>query len=518
MKRCLVLILTLALLLSALPFTFAAGPAAQLQAVLLCGDTNGDGIVNAKDVTVLRRYLAGGYGITMDERVGDTSGEGVVNAKDVTILRRYLAGGYGIELGTIVDDPARTYTGAVTGGTLYEDLGAPTFGAGAYKLMIAVDGVEKSEQTAASYAAKIVAGGAEYVTVDGSFTKVWIDEARKLIRIATDVLFLDGTSRRATTLRFSEAGAYRLLGRAAQDATGVLCDWSADGLEFTADCRGAIYLTVSSSADLGSSPLAFYTIVDGEPGERIIFKKGTSTKLVYENVLPGRHTIRIVKDTAITGSTDRLLSVDLIADPDSIRPTAQKEKLVEVIGDSITCGYGILPTSNMDSTSGTASAVMTFGYRVADALGYDYRIIGKGSIGFVVQTGTPKYNMLELYGYQNRYRDGTTPADMSRKADLILIPLGVNDGTRTDDLEAAVREFIATLRSIHGENVPIVLQYDLMNPRIEWLYQKLSAEMENTYVLHMTENRVGAANHPNLPGHNQFTRETLEFLREKGLA
>jgi hypothetical protein len=62
------------------------------------GDTNNDGVVNAKDVTVLRRYLAGGYGVTMDERVGDTNGDGAVNAKDVTILRRYLAGGYGVEL------------------------------------------------------------------------------------------------------------------------------------------------------------------------------------------------------------------------------------------------------------------------------------------------------------------------------------------------------------------------------------------------------------------------------------
>ena len=67
--------------------------------VLRPGDVNGDGTVNAKDVTVLRRYVAGGYGVTVDAQIADVSGDGTVNAKDVTVLRRYVAGGYGVVLG-----------------------------------------------------------------------------------------------------------------------------------------------------------------------------------------------------------------------------------------------------------------------------------------------------------------------------------------------------------------------------------------------------------------------------------
>ena len=63
------------------------------------GDVNGDGKINAKDVTSLRRYLAGGYGLTVNDAAADVNGDGKVNAKDVTTLRRYLAGGYGITLG-----------------------------------------------------------------------------------------------------------------------------------------------------------------------------------------------------------------------------------------------------------------------------------------------------------------------------------------------------------------------------------------------------------------------------------
>ena len=62
------------------------------------GDINDDGVVNAKDITTLRRFLAGGYDATVNESFVDVNKDGAVNAKDITTLRRYLAGGYGIEL------------------------------------------------------------------------------------------------------------------------------------------------------------------------------------------------------------------------------------------------------------------------------------------------------------------------------------------------------------------------------------------------------------------------------------
>ncbi|MBQ3072812.1 MAG: hypothetical protein IJD20_05930, partial [Oscillospiraceae bacterium] len=87
MKRILSVMLILAMLLGVLPFAASAAK--------LIGDVNEDAAVNAKDVTILRRYIAEGYGVTIDEGVGNTNRDGEVNAKDVTTLRRFLAGGYG---------------------------------------------------------------------------------------------------------------------------------------------------------------------------------------------------------------------------------------------------------------------------------------------------------------------------------------------------------------------------------------------------------------------------------------
>ena len=62
------------------------------------GDISGDGAVDLKDVTTIRRYLAGGYGVSVVDAALDVNGDGAVDLKDVTYLRRALAGGYGIEL------------------------------------------------------------------------------------------------------------------------------------------------------------------------------------------------------------------------------------------------------------------------------------------------------------------------------------------------------------------------------------------------------------------------------------
>ena len=64
----------------------------------LPGDINGDGTVGTKDVTVLRRYIAGGYHVTVVDEALDVNADGEVTTKDVTVLRRFIAGGYGVEL------------------------------------------------------------------------------------------------------------------------------------------------------------------------------------------------------------------------------------------------------------------------------------------------------------------------------------------------------------------------------------------------------------------------------------
>lgn len=63
------------------------------------GDANNDGLVNLKDVVVIRRYLAGGWGVIINEVNADVNADSFVNLKDVVLINRFLAGGWGVILG-----------------------------------------------------------------------------------------------------------------------------------------------------------------------------------------------------------------------------------------------------------------------------------------------------------------------------------------------------------------------------------------------------------------------------------
>lgn len=62
------------------------------------GDINSDGVVDLKDVVLLRRFLSGGWDVTINEANADVNGDRTIDLKDTVILRRYLSGGWDIEL------------------------------------------------------------------------------------------------------------------------------------------------------------------------------------------------------------------------------------------------------------------------------------------------------------------------------------------------------------------------------------------------------------------------------------
>lgn len=55
------------------------------------GDLNEDGIINTTDIVALRRYIAGGYGVSINESAADVNDDGVLNTTDVVLIRRYVA-------------------------------------------------------------------------------------------------------------------------------------------------------------------------------------------------------------------------------------------------------------------------------------------------------------------------------------------------------------------------------------------------------------------------------------------
>ncbi len=62
------------------------------------GDINDDTTVDVRDVIFLRRFIAGGYDIVVNDAALDIDRDSEVDVRDVITLRRFIAGGYNIEL------------------------------------------------------------------------------------------------------------------------------------------------------------------------------------------------------------------------------------------------------------------------------------------------------------------------------------------------------------------------------------------------------------------------------------
>ena len=99
LKRTLAMLLVVVTLIGLIPTSVIAAAAESLRSSsYIPGDVNGDGDVNALDVNLLRRYIVGGYDVTINLLAADVNADGDINAQDVNNIRRHIAGGYNIEL------------------------------------------------------------------------------------------------------------------------------------------------------------------------------------------------------------------------------------------------------------------------------------------------------------------------------------------------------------------------------------------------------------------------------------
>lgn len=108
MKRCvfllpLVVVIMVAILLLPNATNFLGNESKVMAAStqdVIAGDVDGSKKVNSADVTILRRYVSGGWNVSIDEIASDVNANNAVNAADILLLRRYISGGWDVVLQT----------------------------------------------------------------------------------------------------------------------------------------------------------------------------------------------------------------------------------------------------------------------------------------------------------------------------------------------------------------------------------------------------------------------------------
>ena len=310
---------------------------------------------------------------------------------------------------------------------------------------------------------------------------------------------------------------FKLIGRMNEVDGGMSCDFTASGIEFEGIMSGAVTLTLSCDR------ATYFTVyIDGVRTEERLYADSTTSYITLATFEGEEsHHIRVLKQTEPQWSLSVLKEVNLLGKLNDA--PARKDKYIEIIGDSITCGYGNL-TQNGAANAGTAlyeDGTKAYSFMTAEALGADYSIVGCSGIG--IDKGWTDFSESDFYPKASFYRDRNgADYEFVRVPDLVIINLGTNDqsrGSTEDDFKAGVRALINYIRDSYGKDVPIVWAYNMMgNGRFDWtktVLEDMGGEDKGLYYVQLVEDHDGGAGHPDLEAQAKAAEDLTKFIQDK---
>ncbi|HLK91380.1 MAG TPA: GDSL-type esterase/lipase family protein [Polyangia bacterium] len=198
--------------------------------------------------------------------------------------------------------------------------------------------------------------------------------------------------------------------------------WSGTG--FIAKLSGT-GLSVGLSLATSNEPYLFKPVVDGAP--QPVFKATASgTFTVASGLSAGTHTVELYRQTEGPEGDSQLTSITVTGGA-LMTPPAGPARLIEVIGDSITCGYGDLGALADSDCYPTESDWDSYASVAARALGAEVSTICASGRGVVRNYGGDTGGTLPKVYAQTTYLDATPTWDFHIEPDAVVVNLGTND-------------------------------------------------------------------------------------------
>jgi len=318
------------------------------------------------------------------------------------------------------------------------------------------------------------------------------------------------------------------------NAKGPACDWPAS--EVALHFQGtAINVQIG---DVGNN--YFQVVLDGEQTDVLKPSKGQSLFLAAKDLADKEHTIEIVKRTessqaAWVNKTPIPVifqGFEIAAGGKTLPWTAKPAHHLEIIGDSISCGYG-----NEDTDKGhhfkpdTENAYMTYGLIAARSFNAECT-----DIAWSGRKMFPNFTIPEIY--KQTLGNAATPKwDFAQiSVDAVVINLSTNDfSSKNHDLPdskgwiAAYEKFVTgTVRTAYP-NADIFIATSPMlwgdqRPRLTTYLTTIQSDLETkgdkkVYILDIPaqdpNDGYGADWHPNIATHKKMAAVLEKALEEK---
>lgn len=204
-----------------------------------------------------------------------------------------------------------------------------------------------------------------------------------------------------------------------------------------------------------------------------------------------------------------------------VQPVAKKELMIEFIGDSITCAYGVEGKSSSDPfMTATENFSKSYAYLTAQQLNADCSAVSYSGHGIIsgYSSGDKNTDSLvpDVYALTSKHWEYNTPWDFeARKNDVVVINLGTNDinyvakepETRGQEFIAGYVDFLKMLRGYNPDAYLICTMGTMGGPEIYDLieqavkdYSEETGDTRVTSYLSVTQNiqvdGIGSDWHP----------------------
>lgn len=310
----------------------------------------------------------------------------------------------------------------------------------------------------------------------------------------------------------------RLHGRLSFAQDGALgLSWSYSGFSFCFDGDG---LSLTCRPYAGEQPTHLAVEIDGTVYKAAFSETDTDATFSCKN---GPHTVTVRRASVQNGSPTVWISA-VSLNGVFTEPPAEKAMRLEFIGDSITCGYGILGAPGAPYRTSEEDATINYAAQVARAFDAEARFLSVSGQGIVRNcAGEIGVRIPAFFHYLRRnsktedwqFDDGFMP-------DAVIINAGTNDvggGVSEADFAEGAYQFILDVRA-HYPQAKIVWFYGMMNSKMIAPLREATERArkidEQVYFLPTTRigaGEVGANGHPGILGHRRAAKELIAFLK-----
>ena len=344
-----------------------------------------------------------------------------------------------------------------------------------------------------------------------------------------------------------------------EEKEALFCNWTMSGITLKVTGKSLSVKVLALSDQIPGMPgmpapprdyPCIGAVVDGELICRHECKEGEQEILLWQAESETTAELQIVKISENARGKLGLLEVD--SDGHFEKYECDKPRM-EIIGDSITCGFGSEASNNSpEFHTSEENGFMAYGPQAARALGYDVSMVCESGIPAVVPEHPmfPIHGMEDIYAYTDELYDqrrGVTPEkwDFEKNHnDVVVINLDTNDSNpirfyrHFEEIETMekwfakkYKEFVLQVRALNGPETYIVCALGSMDyylyHHIRDIVEEIKKETGDQKIcsfefipINVMFEGYGAMGHPSQKTHDRMARELVFCINKyvKGVA